>query len=80
MDTTAQEQRRVKDALEAKDRRLQYLEEANNRLIFRMRSLQVELGSKDKEIKKLNKDYNILKQQLDMPKEICICYFIEITH
>lgn len=76
MDTTAQELRKAKDALNEKERRLQFLEEANNRLIFRMRNLQVEIGSKDQEIKELNQEINYVKRKLDKPTEICISYFI----
>ena len=76
MDTTAQELRKAKDALNEKERRLQFLEEANNRLIFRMRNLQVEIGSKDQEIKELNQEINYVKRKLDKPTEICIGDFI----
>ena len=76
MDTTAQELRKAKDALNEKERRLQFLEEANNRLIFRMRNLQVEIGSKDQEIKELNQEINYVKRKLDKPTEICTGYFI----
>ena len=76
MDTTAQELRKAKDALNEKERRLQFLEEANNRRIFRMRNLQVEIGSKDQEIKELNQEINYVKRKLDKPTEICISYFI----
>ena len=76
MDTTAQELRKAKDALNEKERRLQFLEEANNRLIFRMRNLQVEIGSKDQEIKELNQEINYVKRNLDKPTEICISYYI----
>ena len=68
-----QELRAAKEAIREKDRRLQYLEEANNRLGFRMRNLQVEISGKDNSITELNQEINFIKSKLDKPREICKC-------
>ena len=65
-----QELRAAKEAIREKDRRLQYLEEANNRLVFRMRNLQVEISGKDNSITELNQEINFIKSKLDKPREI----------
>ena len=70
-----QELRAAKEALREKDRRLQFLEEANNRLVFRMRSLQVEISGKDNTIAELNQEINFLKRKLSEPTEIRKCLF-----
>ena len=67
-----QELRTAKEALREKDRRLQYLEEANNRFVFRMRNLQVEISGKDNEIHELNQEINFIKRKIDKPIEICM--------
>lgn len=70
-DKVFQELRTAKEALREKDRRLQYLEEANNRFVFRMRNLQVEISGKDNEIHELNQEINFIKRKIDKPTEIC---------
>lgn len=65
-----QELRAAKEALREKDRRLQFLEEANNRLVFRMRNLQVEISGKDNTIAELNQEITFLKRKLSEPTEI----------
>ena len=68
-----QELRAAKEAIREKDRRLQYLEEANNRLVFRMRNLQVEISGKDNSITELNQEINFIKSKPDKPREIRKC-------
>ena len=68
-----QELRAAKEAIREKDRRLQYLEEANNRLVFRMRNLQAEISGKDNSITELNQEINFIKSKLDKPREIRKC-------
>ena len=68
-----QELRAAKEALREKDRRLQYLEDANNRLVFRMRNLQVEISGKDNSITELNQEISFIKRKLDKPREIRKC-------
>ena len=68
-----QELRAAKEAIREKDRRLQYLEEANNRLVFRMRNLQVEISGKDNSITELNQEINFIKSKRDKPREIRKC-------
>ena len=70
-----QELRAAKEALREKDRRLQFLEEANNRVVFRMRNLQVEISGKDNTIAELNQEINFLKRKLSEPTEIRKCLF-----
>ena len=66
-----QELRTAKDALRENDRRLQYLEEANNRFVFQMRNLHVQISGKDNEIHELNQEMNFIKRKIDKPIEIC---------
>ena len=66
------ELRAAKETIREKDRRLQYLEEANNRFVFRMRNLQVEISGKDNEIRELNQEITFMKRKLDKPMEICM--------
>ena len=62
----------AKETIREKDRRLQYLEEANNRFVFRMRNLQVEISGKDNEIQELKQEITFMKRKLDKPMEICM--------
>ena len=66
-----QELRTAKDALRENDRRLQYLEEANNRFVFQMWNLHVQISGKDNEIHELNQEINFIKRKIDKPIEIC---------
>ncbi|KAK8799992.1 hypothetical protein WA588_002811 [Blastocystis sp. NMH] len=71
-DKMLQELRTAKDALRENDRRLQYLEEANNRFVFQMRNLHVQISGKDNEIHELNQEINFIKRKIDKPIEILI--------
>lgn len=66
------EVRKLKEALAEKEHRLQYSEEVNNRLVFRMRSHQTEMSAKENEIKELKQEINFLKSKTSKPVEICI--------
>lgn len=66
------EVRKLKEALAEKEHRLQYSEEVNNRLVFRMRSHQTEMSGKENEIKELKQEISFLKRNTSKPIEICI--------
>lgn len=73
-----QELRAAKEAIREKDRRLQYLEDANNRLVFSMRNFQVELSGKDDSITELKQEINFIKSKLDKPREIRKCAELQL--
>ena len=72
-----QELKATREALHEKDYRLQHLEEANNRLLFRMRNLRVEIQGKEKTISELNQEINFMKRKLHKPTEIRCGWIVE---
>ena len=60
----------TKEEIKERERRIQLLEEANDRLVFRMRNLQVEIQGKETTIHELNQEINFMKRKLDKPTEI----------
>lgn len=71
-----QELRRATETIREKDRRIQIIEEANNRVLFRNRTLQAEISVKNNQIDDLSKEITYIKSKLDSRKEFCKIFFV----